>query len=80
MSPAHSPGAIEYNDCISAEKEEPYNEYPGYDTKHSNSGALVMHGIWEIWCTNSLPSLPGPLWPGVVALDSVLSMVQIDLF
>ena len=30
-------------------------------------------------CTPSLPSLPGPLWPGVVATDKVLSMGQIEL-
>ena len=29
--------------------------------------------------TPSLPSLPGPLWPGVVAPDRVLSMGQIEL-
>ena len=28
----------------------------------------------------SLPSLLGPLWPGVVAPDSILSMGQIELF
>ena len=27
-----------------------------------------------------LPLLPSPLWPGVVAPDSVLSMGQIELF
>ena len=30
--------------------------------------------------TPSLPLLPGPLWPGVVAPDMVLSMGQIELF
>ena len=29
--------------------------------------------------TPSLPSLPGPLWTGVVALDRFLSMGQIEL-
>ena len=29
--------------------------------------------------TPLLPSLPGPLWPGVIALDRVLSMGQIEL-
>ena len=28
----------------------------------------------------SVPSLPGPLWPRVVALKMVLSMGQIELF
>ena len=30
--------------------------------------------------TPSLPSLPGPLCPGVVALDRVLSIGQIELY
>ena len=30
--------------------------------------------------THSLPSLPGPLWPGVVAAERVLSMDQTKLF
>ena len=29
--------------------------------------------------TPLLPSLPGPLWPGMVASDGVLSMGQIEL-
>ena len=29
--------------------------------------------------TSSLPSLPGPLWPGVIGPDRVLSMDQIEL-
>ena len=29
--------------------------------------------------TPSLPSLPGPLWPGVVAPDRVQSMGRIEL-
>ena len=33
-----------------------------------------------MWSTLSLPLLPGPLWPGVVAPNRVLSMVQIKLF
>ena len=32
-----------------------------------------------MWSTTSLPSLPGPLWPGVVAPERVLSMGQIEL-
>ena len=38
-----------------------------------------MLELWGMQSTPSLPSLPGPLWPGVVALDRVLSMGQIDL-
>ena len=30
-------------------------------------------------CTPSLPSLPGPLWPGVIAPDRLLSIHQFKL-
>ena len=43
-------------------------------------------GIYPIWKLSSgmqntplLPSLPGPLWSGVVAPDRVLSIGQIEL-
>ena len=52
----------------------------GYDTKQSDGGEVpVMLEIWEMWSTLSLPSLPGPLWPSMVALNRVLSMGQIEL-
>ena len=38
-----------------------------------------MLELWGMWSTASLPSLPGPLWPKVKALDRVLSMGQIEL-
>ena len=38
-----------------------------------------MLKFWGMWSTLSLPLLPGPLWPGVVALDKALSMGQIEL-
>ena len=38
-----------------------------------------MLGLWGMQITPSLPLLPGPLWPGMVALDWVLSMGQIEL-
>ena len=28
-----------------------------------------MLELWGMWSTPLLPSLPGPLWPGVVAPD-----------
>ena len=40
----------------------------------------MMQEFGGIWSTPSLPSLPGPLWPEVVAPDSVLSMGQLELF
>ena len=57
--------AAEYTDCISAE---------GYDTKQSDSKAPVMLELWGTRSTPLLPLLLGPLWPGVIAPDRVLSM------
>ena len=33
-----------------------------------------MQDLWEMQSIPLLPSLPGPLWPGVVAQDRVLSV------
>ena len=52
----------------------PPNECPGYDTKQSDGVVPVMLELWGMQSTPSLPSLPGPLWPGVVAPDRALSM------
>ena len=41
---------------------------------------IVMLELWGICSTPSLPSLPGPLWPGVTAPYRVLFMAQIELF
>ena len=38
-----------------------------------------MSKLWGMQSTPSVPSLPGPLWPGMVAPDRVLSMGQIEL-
>ena len=54
-------------DCISAEEYEPPNECPGYDIKQSDGEVPVMLELWEMQSTPLLPSLPGPLWPGVVS-------------
>ena len=56
----------------------PPNECLRYDTKQSDGEVPVMLELWGMRSTPSLPSLPGPLWPGVVAPDRVLSMSQID--
>ena len=60
-------GAVEYTDCTS-------NKCPGYDTKQSDGEVPAMLELWGMQSTPSLPSLPGPLWPGVVAPDRALSM------
>ena len=57
----------------------PPNECPGYDTKHSDGEVPVILELWRMWSTPSLPLLPGPLWLRVVALDSILSMGQVEL-
>ena len=57
----------------------PPNKYPGYDNKQSDSEAPLMLELWGMRSTPSLPSLPDPLWTGVVAPDRVLSMGQIGL-
>ena len=51
----------------------------GYDTKQSDGDASVMLEFWGMWSTSLLPSLPVPLWPGVLVLDKVTSMGQIEL-
>ena len=56
------------------------NECPGYDTKQSDSGALVVLEFWEMRSIPSLLSFPDPPWSGVVASIGVLSMGQIELF
>ena len=45
------------------------NECPGYDTKQSDGEVPVILELWGMQNTPSLPSLSGPLWPGVVALN-----------
>ena len=67
---AQSAGAVEYTDCRGVRPIP--NKCRGYDTKQSDCEVPAM--IWGVRSTPSLPLLPGPLWPGVVALDRVLSM------
>ena len=50
------------------------NECPRNDTKQSDGEVPVMMGLWGIRNTPSLPLLPGPLCPGMVAPDRALSM------
>ena len=42
------------------------NESPAYETKQSDGEVPVTLELWGMRSTPSLPSLPGPLWPGVV--------------
>ena len=64
----------EYTDCYSAETKDFPNKCSGYDTKRSDGIVPIMLELWGMRSTPSLPSLPGPLWPGMVAPDWVLSM------
>ena len=73
---------MEYTECVSAEGQDLryINECPGYDTKQSDGEISIMLELRGMRSTPSLPSLPGPLWPVVVAPDRVLSLVKIQLF
>ena len=56
--------AVEYTDCISP------NESP----KQSDGDIPVVQKLWGMQSIPSLPSLPGPIWSGVVGPDRFLSM------
>ena len=47
----------------------PTNECPVYDTKQSDSEVPAILELWGMRSTPLLPSLPGPLWPGLVVPD-----------
>ena len=55
------------------------NKCPGYSTKESDGEVPVMPELLGMRSTSSLEWLPGPLWPGVVAPDRVLSIGQKEL-
>ena len=57
----------------------PSDECPAYDAKQSNGTVPVILELWRIRSAPSLPSLPGPLWSGVVVPDRSLSIGQIGL-
>ena len=52
----------------------PPNGCTGYDTKQSDGEFPVMLDLWVMRSVPSMPLLPDPLWPSVVALHRVLSM------
>ena len=45
-----------------------------YGTKQSDGEVPVILELWEMRRSPSLPLLPGPLWPGMVAPERVPSM------
>ena len=61
--------------CLHSTKR--YKTWERFDFKYSPSRYGEIIGqirLWGMRSTTSLPSLPGPLWPGVVAPDRALSM------
>ena len=76
---AKSAGAAEYTNCISAEGKDSSNECPQYNTKQSDGQDPVMLELWRVRSTPLLPSLPGQLWPVLIAPDRVLSMGQHEI-
>ena len=71
--------AAEYTECIFQERLNSSNYCFGYDIKQSDGEAPAMLEPWEMQSTSLLPSLPGPLRAGVVSLDRILFMGQIEL-
>ena len=69
--------AGEYTDCIATDSP---NECYGYNIKQSEGEATVILKFWGMQSTPSLPTFPGPLWPGVVAPERVRSVGQIEPF
>ena len=55
------------------------NECPEYDTTQSDRELPIRLDLWGMLNIPSLPSVPGPLKPEVVAPGRVLSMGQIEL-
>ena len=53
---------------------------PGYDTKKSDGEDSVIPELRGMQRTPSQPSLPGPLWPGQEAPDTVLSVGKTGMF
>ena len=69
-------GAVEYTDCFNVEEYDPHATSALYI---SLNNPMVRVQFWGRRNIPLLPSLPGPLWPGVVAPDWVLYMGQIEL-
>ena len=70
-------GAAEYTSCISAGR----GETPPTSLRDMILNNLMVRllELWGMQGTPLVPSLPGLLWPGVVAADRVLFVDQIEL-
>ena len=71
---------VYYQQKCSGVRPLPLNECLRNDTKQSDDDSPVMLELWGMLSIPSLPLLPVPLWPRVVAPERVLSMGQIELF
>ena len=72
-------GSRIHRELLSRRIAPPHNESPVDDSNQSDAEDLVMMELWGMQSTPSLPSLPCPLWSGVIAPNRVLSMGQIEL-
>ena len=77
---SQSSGAVEYIDHISAEDKTTPTGVLDITLNKSEGESPVMLVLWGMCSTSSLSLLLGPLRPGVVVLDKVLSMGQMELF
>ena len=62
-------GFIRNSSTLSDNVLHPTNECPVYDSKQSDGEDSAMLELWGKRSTSLLPSLPCPLWSGVVAPD-----------
>ena len=74
---AQSIEAVDYRLHLCRKVRHSSTECSGFDIKQPDGEAPDLE-IWGICSILLLPLLPGPLWPGVVAPDRVLSMGQIE--
>ena len=68
---AQSAGAVEYTNYRGV---RPLTPTSVLDMTLSDGEVPVMLELWGMWSTPSLPSLPGPLWAGVLVPDRALSI------
>ena len=71
--------AIQDTDITSTRWFDALNLYVGDDSTQSDGEVPVIVELGECGALLPLPSLPGPLWLGVVSHDRVLSIGQIEL-
>ena len=72
---AHSTGAIEYTEFISAEGKDSTNECPRYDTKQSNGSAPAL-GLCRMQSTPFIVIAPRSAlpWSGSTWLDAIYGL------